>query len=342
MLNQQTSATFNWTGKLSPYQQTEINLPGVEAIEGANSLVIYSSRPNGKSDERLANDTSSIIFHIAETLVLNSRFEEDFGGTEFPPQQWRVNNPDSDFTWERNPTVGKKSAGSAWFNDYNNTALNTIDDLITPNFTYQDVDSIYLSFNLAAAVYSNSQNMQSGIDTLTVLLSKDCGASFEVVYKKWGAALQTLNATGEPFTEEFFPTAFQWRRDSINLGTVLGRSQEQFQIYFRINSNSENNIFIDDIAIRTEVVPKKLKEKGYLVYPTVAQATVYIRHYEQPLSLRSISIFSAIGKMVWQHQFTNNAQKIIDVNLQSLSPGIYFIRMVYADGSSITERIVKY
>ncbi|HZF65527.1 MAG TPA: zinc metalloprotease [Chitinophagaceae bacterium] len=83
MLNQQTSATFNWIGKLPPYQQTEINLPGVEAIEGANSLVIYSSRPNGKSDERLANDTSSIIFHIAETLVLNSRFEEDFGGTEF-------------------------------------------------------------------------------------------------------------------------------------------------------------------------------------------------------------------------------------------------------------------
>lgn len=342
VLNNNTPVIFNWTGSLAPYTEINLNLPGLTGVLGSNNLTIYTSKPNNVNDERNSNDTIKIQFEVFGITVLNNRVDEGFSSPQFPPQQWRVNNPDKDTTWSRNATIGKNAPGSAWFNDWNNPTFGSIDDLITPNFSYTNVDSVYLYFNLAAATYSYPGTTENDIDTLEVLVTRDCGNSFSTVYKKWGEDLQTTGDPNFPTTNEFFPNSTQWRRDSINLSTVLGQSEAQFQIYFRIRGNFENNVFIDDVSIVPEVLPQRLKEEGYLIYPTAFRDQFFIWHYQMPTDLKFIQVYNAAGQLVWSTSYDGNANRLIAVNLRSAAAGIYFVKIGYGNsGRNITQRIVK-
>jgi hypothetical protein len=339
VINNGTPITYNWSGSLASYTETNVTLPAVSLATGIASLTIYTFSPNGVADGRTSNDTAKKTFEVIGITPLPTTFTEDFSGIKFPPANWGINNPDGDKTWERISGIGKNAPGAAWFNDWNNPTYHRYDDLITPNFSYSGIDSIFLYFNLAAAIYSNAPGID--IDTLSILVTRDCGNSFTTVYKKWGDSLQTLgpNATTN---DEFFPTATQWRRDTVNLGKVLGINEPQFQVYFRISGNFENNIFIDDVSIISKEIPDAVKEKGYLIYPTVFPERITVFHYKPPTALRSIAVYNTAGQMVWMGQYNNDASNIITVNLQGQAAGMYFVRMKYNDGrGDIVQKIVK-
>lgn len=339
VLNNGAPISYNWSGTLASYSEINITLPPLTSSAGTASLSIYTIEPNEAVDGRKTNDTSKVSFSIIGITPLAQTFTEGFSNPQFPPAQWGINNPDSDLTWERTASIGKNAAGAAWFNDWNNSTYHRFDDLITPNFSFTAIDSVLLYFNVAAALYSNSPG--TDIDTLTILVTKDCGNSFTTVYKKWGDSLQTL-APGSTVDTEFFPTATQWRRDTVNLGKALGKSESQFQVYFRISGNFENNVFLDDVSIITKELPDALKEKGYLVYPTVFKQQFSLFHYKSPNDISSIAVYNSTGQVVWKQQYSGDASNNITVNLPSLAAGMYFIRVKYDNGrSDVVEKIIK-
>lgn len=339
VVNNAAPVIYTWTGSLPSYSEISVTLPARTATGGTTTLTVYTSDPNGAADGRKTNDTARTTFEVIGITPLSGLVNQDFTTTQFPPPQWSIQNPDSDETWKRIATIGKNAVGAAWFNDWNNPTNNRFDDLITPNFSYSGVDSVLLYFHLAAAIYSRSAG--ADIDTLTILVTKDCGNSFTTVYKKWGDSLQTFTSN-PPLTSEFFPTATQWRRDTVNLGKALGLAEPQFQVYFRFSGNFENNIFIDDISIVTKEIPDAIKQRGFLVYPTIFSQQVSVFHYKPPTALRSITIFNTTGQMVWMSKFNGNASTNIPVNLQGLASGMYFVRMTYDDGrSDFVEKIIK-
>ena len=338
-INNAAPVVYNWTGSLPSYTEIKITLPALTANVGTTALTIYTTDPNGAVDGRKTNDTAKTTFQVMGITPLPLVFNEEFTGAQFPPSQWGINNPDGDETWQRIASVGKNAAGAAWFNDWNNSTSHRFDDLISPNFSYSGIDSIFLYFNVAAALYTDAPG--ADIDTLTVMVTKDCGNSFTTVYKKWGDSLQTL-APNTTVDTEFFPTTAQWRRDTINLGKTLGKTEPQFQIYFRISGNFENNVFLDDISILSKETPDALKEKGYLVYPTVFPKQFSVFHYKLPTHLSSIVVYNSIGQAVWKQQYNGNAENNITVNLQHLAAGLYFVRLNYDDGrSEVVEKIIK-
>lgn len=338
-LNGETPVVYNWTGSLAPYTETAVTLDNFNAVSGANSLTVYTQSPNGGTDENPSNDAATVTFTWAVVQPLNKSVTEEFSSSQFPPPHWGIRNPDNDITWERNETIGYTHPGSAWINNFENATFDKIDDLITPTYTYSNVDSIFLHFNIAAAIYSDPNSFVP-MDTLTILLSRDCGNTFIPVYKKWGTELQTISA---PMVEPFYPAgASQWRRDSVNLGTWLGESEQQFSLYFRFAGNFENNLFLDDVTLFTKVVPQRLKEEGLLILPTVNQGQFGIWHYQKPTGLRYISIHNASGQLVWKKDFNHNANTYIPVDLSRLAAGIYFVNLGYDDtGRNVTQRIIK-
>ncbi len=343
ILNGNTPIVYNWTGSLSSYTSTILNLPSITAPEGKNILKIYTVAPNNLADQNTANDTATASFTILPVQTLNGTVIEGFDRPDFPPPGWQVNNPDKDTTWSWNATIGNKHPGSAWFNDWNNPTNYRYDDLITPTYSYNNTDSVFLKFNLAAATYSDPNTTTIPIDTLTVLLSKDCGNTFTTIYKKWGAALQTTVNPDQALMDEFFPSSSQWRRDSVNLGAYLNTTEAQVRLAFRFSGNNENNLFIDDVTLNTIVLPTALKQQGFLLLPTVFSTQFGIWHYQQPTTLKYITIFNAMGQMVWQKQFNGNADKFITVNLSRQSAGVYFVKLGYNDARrNVTQRIIKY
>jgi len=192
---------------------------------------------------------------------------------------------------------------------------------------------------VAAAIFSDPT---SGVplDTLTVLLTKDCGNSFIPIYKKSSAELETL---GNSYEAAFYPGArSQWRKDSVNLGNFLATTEEQFTLYFRFTGNYENNLFIDDVNLVTKVVPRRLKEEGLLILPTVTTGQFAVWHYLQPTTLRTMTIHNAAGQLVWKRDFNHNAEKYITVDLSRQAAGVYFVNLGYDDKSrNVTQRIIK-
>ena len=116
-------------------------------------------------------------------FALPGTVTEEFTSSTFPPINWSIINPNADITWQRNSSIGNRTAGSAYFNDFINTTVDRYDDLAMPNFSYSGIDSIFLTFNLAHITKTLPGTTGSRLDTLTVLLSKDCGNTFTAIYK---------------------------------------------------------------------------------------------------------------------------------------------------------------
>ena len=337
--------TFNWTGNLARLQFATVSLAGTNFGNlGNHSIRIYTTEPNGVTDQDPGNDSQTKPYQILQILPLPGSVTEDFTSSTFPPINWNVYNPDGDMTWTRNGSIGRKSPGSAFFNDYNNNTIDRFDDLALPNYFYSGIDSIFITFNLATITKTLPGTTGSRLDTLSVLLSKDCGNTFTTVYKKYGVELQTVNDPNfPPSLNEFFPTSNQWRMDSVNLGNWLSGSEPIFQVMFRFNGNFENNLFLDDINLRTEILPARLKNEGYLILPNPFRNKINVWHYQLPTNLRYINVYSATGQLVWSKQYSGNADKIIEVDLSRNASGTYTVSMGYATGKKdINIQVVKY
>src|SRR5690606_13502945 len=94
------------------------------------------------------------------------------------------------------------------------TANNSVDRLFMPILNYGMIDSLLLNFDVAAQLRVPSINL----DTLEVLITKDCGTTFTSVYKKWGNDLQTIGTGNNGSQTKFEPVGESlWRNEYIDL-----------------------------------------------------------------------------------------------------------------------------
>jgi len=335
-LNNGTPITRNITVNLLPNATSVVSFPAVAVSAGINEFKFFTSSPNGQEDAVKSNDTLTTTLTISSptTTPINEGFE-----STFPPQGWTVLNPDNSLTWEK-INIGHNSTASAYINNYNYSSFGQKDDLYTPIFQYGEVDSLKLSFDLSAAVYSDPNTRSIPLDTLEILVTKDCGNSFTSVYKKWGAALQTLGNPAQAYTDEFFPqNNAQWRTEEIDLTRF--KNDGSILIAFRSTTNWENNIFIDNVQVRTRVLPQTLKAKGYLVLPTVSNGNFALWLYQNADRLKYIAVYNSTGHMVWRKEYNGSADAYIPVNLHGQPAGVYFVKWGFVgQNRAVTERII--
>jgi hypothetical protein len=337
--------TLNWTGNLAKNQTATVtlataNLGGV----GNHSINVFTTLPNNVADQDPANDGLVKLYIVNQVLALPGSVTEEFTSGIFPPTNWFIINPNADITWQRNASIGNRTAGSAYFNDFANTNVDRYDDLAMPNYSYSAIDSIFLSFNLAHITKTLPGTTGSRLDTLTVLLSKDCGNTFTPIYKKYGEELQTVNDPNFQISmTNFIPLASQWRRDSVNLGKWLGAAEPLFQVMFRFSGNMENNLYLDDVNVRTQVLPAKLKNDGYLILPNPFRSTFGVWHYQVPTTLRYINVYNSAGQLVYSKQFPNGGEKYFQIDLGGRAAGTYTVNLGYDDSNrNVNVQVVKY
>ena len=337
--------TFNWTGNLARNQTATVTLATAAlGAVGNHSINVYTTLPNNVADEDPTNDGLVKPYNVSQVFALPGSVTEEFSSTTFPPANWLVINPNGDMTWTRNATYGNRNPGSAYFNDFANTSVDRVDDLAMPNYSYSNIDSVFLTFNLAHVTKTLPGTTGSRLDTLTVLLSKDCGNTYTTVYKKWGEDLQTVNNPNFQSTMlDFKPLLNQWRRDSVNLGRWLGATEPLFQVVFRFSGNMENNFYLDDVNIRSQVLPQKLKADGYLVLPNPFRSSFNVWHYQVPTTLRYINVYNSAGQLVWSQQYPGGAGKLINIDLSSRAAGMYTVTLGYEDSNrNVNVPVIKY
>lgn len=335
-------ASVDWTGNISRGQTAQAALNALAGIPvGNHVLTVYTSSPNGSPDEVPSNDTIRKAFSVIPTVP--APVIENFESTSFPPANWTLFNPDNSKTWERT-TLGVQAqdgVASMYINNKNYTSLNTVDKLISPIITLNAVDSAFVSFD-----YAYVQGVQypgstvKPLDTLEVALTDDCGNSFTTLWKKWGEDLQTIGDPNYATAIDFVPSLRQeWKHIVITVPGIT-TATKSIQVFFNANGNGQNNLYVDNINISGKKLPQRLKDQGYLVYPSPFTGSFRIHHLVPPVDLQSAQVYNAGGQLVWDKRFSGSTPTEVFVDLKNLANGVYVLKMIYTN-KTVVERIVK-
>lgn len=326
--------TYNWTGALTTNAQQVVTLPSMQTVEGDHVLSVYTSNPNGVADEEPSNDlrTFNFIYYAPSAPPVTEGFE----GT-FPPKGWDIVNADGGSTWEKTNSASKTGSSSVMMSNFSNNAVGQLDYLRSPTVNIAGADSAFVSFQVAAATY-NSTTLQGVVwDTLQVLISTDCGKTYTSVYKKWGSTLITRSAATRT---AFTPTAAEWRREEINISSFVPRGD--ILVAFVNTNGNENDVYLDDINIRTVTLNPNLKEAGFLVSPNPTDGLVNVQFYPHPAGLKGIYLFNAAGQRVMQRDVTIGqvSTNAFTFDLSNYPAGLYVVQAIF-DNKVLTKKIVK-
>ncbi|KQS27159.1 hypothetical protein ASG33_19975 [Dyadobacter sp. Leaf189] len=328
-----TPQTYRWTGSLDTYEQATVTLSALTTGEGNHVLTISTSNPNGAEDEDTSNDALSLDFIYYEpfTPPISESFE-----SLFPPRGWDIVNADNGSTWEKTNAAAKTGSASVRISNFNNDAIGQRDYLRLPTVNIAGTDSAFVSFQLAAATYTNPSVQSNVWDTLQVLVSTDCGQTYRSVYRKWGSSLVTRNAATRI---AFTPAANEWRREEIDISEFIG--QGEILIAFLNSNGNENDIYLDDVNVRTVTINPNLKEAGFLVSPNPTTGIFSVQFYPHPVGLKSVAVYNAAGQKVAERLVTGEvATNVYDFNLTNYSSGLYIIKAEFED-RVLTKKIVK-
>jgi hypothetical protein len=343
-VNNGTVQTANFTGQsLARNAQINVSLPANSGTlaTGTHTITAYTSAPvttSGTGDQQLNNDTLVRSFSMLGSVP--APLMQTFESTIFPPAGWGVFNPNGDLTWQRHP-AGNNNDGSATMNNFNYTGRGQLDYLHTPNITYTGVDSISLSFDISAVTRVFPGSQQIPLDTVEVFVTNNCGNTFTSIYKKWGADLQTIGNPNDPQPYDFYPVSpLHWRTEKIDLTAYAPNGP--LQVVFRNRNAFGNNVFIDNVNVKTRTLPASLKSDGLQILPSPFQSTFQIWHLQQPTTLKSVRIFTSTGQLIWQKEYSGNAPKLIDVDLSRQAAGVYVVDLRYTTrGVDQQIRVVK-
>lgn len=331
-----TPVTQNVTGiNLASNASMNVTLAAGALAGGANNIKAYTSAPvtvSGTGDQYLLNDTASKVSYAAGSVQVptNTTVVETFEGS-FIPSGWALTNPDNSLTWQK-AGVGKSSAGSAYMRNFAYYSAGQRDALITPVVNFTGVDSVKAWFDLSAATRNYPGSTTIGLDTLEVLVTKDCGATFTSVYKKWGTALQTVNDPNNPQLAEYTPgiNQFLWRTEYIDLSSFAPTGP--LQLVFRNSNNNQNNVYIDNVNFKTVTLPPRLRADGVIAVPNPFNERFNLWFIQAPSDLRFIRVLNAAGQMIWSKSYSSGSPtNLIDVNLTGKAAGVYIIHVGYSN-----------
>jgi hypothetical protein len=336
------AATIDWSGNLAKCDEVTLSLPASSATVGTHVLTVYTSDPNDTTDLVPGNDTLTSTFSIFAPAT--TPLFEGFESNNFPRENWGVQNVNGGTTFERSTATAKTGLASMRINNPDNRNFNgAIDYLVSPIVLNSvDFDSVFVDFDVS---YKSGQQYPGStvfpLDTLELLATDDCGKTFTSVWKKWGDELQTINDPNYAYSIPFTPSLNnQWKKKRIYLTPFVG--SENFQLYFAMKGNKQNNLWIDNINITSQTLPQRLKDQGYLVYPNPFNNSFLIHHsaVEPPVDLKSAQVFNSAGQLMWERQYNGNAERQITVDLKNVAKGVYILKMIYT-GKTVVERIVK-
>ncbi len=211
----------------------------------------------------------------------------------------------------------------------------------------------------ATNIGGNTVAMSTGPDGNVYYLCRDDKALYKILYDNTGApqiqaqpASASVNqgqsvsfsvtATGTPLV------TYQWQKDGVLIGgatsptyTINQAQTSDNGIYKVVVSNSVGSLTSDGATLNVTVpVITGFEDQtaGLAFYPSPAREWLYVR--SEKLGVESVELLDNIGKtrMIPSPEWISKSVLAIDV--RSLSSGIYFLMVRYADGIAARKVVI--
>ncbi len=303
-----TGASWSWNFPGgSPATSTQRNPDVVYSTPGTYTVTLTVTDGNAQSD--------------SETLVItvsayqnNTNLQEGFQ-TAFPPQGWWQENPDNGPQWSVSTQAGGygQSTQSCIFDNYTYDSQGTTDDMRIRVDMTQQISSL-MFFDYAYAEYGFPYS-----DSLEVLVSLDCGATFTSLWRKGGSQLATAPSNQ---SATFVPTSAQWATDSIDLSAYA--NQTDVLIAFRNYGHWGQAMYVDNINIGTSLsvsAPVVTTGNAMLTPGAITEGQLFTL-YTSSTETFKVEILDQNGKQVHLGLYTHGQS----IETGTLPAGVYFWR----------------
>ncbi len=134
------------------------------------------------------------------------------------------------------------------------------------------------------------------------------------------------------------PTPEQWRNVRLYITPII--RNQNFQVHFVAKSNKQNNLYVDNINIFSRTLPQRLKNQGYLLYPSPFTGSFKIHHFKAPVDLQDVGVYNSVGQRVWTKNLNGEGNTEMMVDLGKLAAGVYIVKLQYLN-RTVVERVVK-
>ena len=216
-----------------------------DSLVGTQSrLIVTIGVYNSNIDYSVNNNIQSIILRKSTPKALP--YTMNFEGTTTPPLDWtgiKLNYYTSGYgayVKEYVPDLDSQNGNSLAFQAYNLPLGNTL-VVKSPVFDLSNIDLPYLYLNRA---YGNG-----GLDTFKIDITKDCGDTYQPLFRKGGSDLWTMETfRRDPYNRE------HWRRDSFNLQAFVG---EKVQFRFTYTPKTNDILYLDEVTVANRLVLNK-------------------------------------------------------------------------------------
>jgi len=305
-------ASWEWTFEGGePTISTQRNPLVVYAVPGTFMTTLKVTDASGQTD-------SDTIMVTVTPYVPAVFIEEDFE-TGFLPYNWMNESSVTGGSWTLTNRAGSfgLSTHSALFDNFNYDAQGGWSDIYA-GWNLEACADYNLTFDVAYSRYGGIYS-----DSLEVLVSADCGFTWESVYFKGGDELATVSSITDSL---FVPLADQWRTETIDLSAYAGN--DNVMVKFRNHGSWGQGIYLDKILFNNTVPVNTIGNKSFAgVYPNPVVSGGEVFFGAVSSEPESFTLFDATGKMVFiaAHPGTES------ITLPELKPGQYYYQVIGKD-----------
>lgn len=263
-----------------------------------------------------------------------SPLSEGFEDGSLFDADWVVVNSNNDVSkWEVITTTGYNGSNCVGIMNFGKSAP-LVDDLITPAYDLSTVANPTLTFRLHF-----SKVVTANTDGLVVSISSNCGKNWQQLYSR-NALTNLSTVTGNVSSSNIPPynSDEDWRLEKINMMTAWTNGTVRFK--FSFFSGGGNNIFIDDINIdgvsTTGIAPNSAAQH-IKVFPNPAKDQLCISVGNSAKAME-VEIMDIVGKRCLARKVEDEN---VDIDIDSLKNGVYFIRIKQSDNTVYTKKFIK-
>lgn len=299
--------------------------PNVQfANSGFHNVSLTVSNSQG-SDTKTVN--SFIYVSPATAAVANWQYMEDFEGDN-ANNEWLIFNVDDiSTTWQQVSTAAYSGSKCMKISNFNGNTDGAVDNLVLQSIDLREMNNPSLRFKIANAQRPGGTFSSASEDKLRVLVSTNCGKTWQQRYSKSGSNLSTVGTLGSAFT----PTSqSQWREETVNLSSFA--SQGRVLIRFEATSNRGNDLYLDDINITGPVGMNENSEDNFAleVFPNPSENNVYVNfnlHANEDVELSLCDITGKTMKILTRARLNTGAHNFVISKNDINTSGIYFLNL---------------
>ncbi|MBU46258.1 MAG: hypothetical protein CMD28_02405 [Flavobacteriales bacterium] len=330
-LNQNTPVTQAVYTALAPGANTTITFPATTVPSGENTITYSSDALSGTSFiDNVPNNNlaSSGAFNtISPTAFATSHIEgfEGYANQTPAPNNALLINPQGhrvfiiDATWPGPNSGGYGNSQNSFRWQFCQMSAGENAELLFEKLDFSNSTGNQITYSYAHAQATGFDNNQ-----LQLLVSTDCGSTWDLVSQLAGPNLATTNPVST--SGNFYPNASDWATDIVDLSAYDGNSE--VMIAFKGICGGGNNLYIDDIEINESSTTTINESRDDIVIsPNPAKDILNIKG-----AYSTVNIFNAFGQLVLSSKYTNS------INTASLNNGIYLIKLS-AENRTTIKRI---